>query len=376
MLDKAVNLTKSLVACKSVTPDDGGSLKLITEELKNSGFCCKEINRRETKNLYAKFGSGEPSLLFAGHVDVVPPGKEGWYFAPFEPTVEGGYLYGRGTQDMKTSDACFIAAAQAFVEKYTDFYGSISLLLTSDEEGDGADGTKFVLEELKKTEPAPNFCIVGEPSCSRKLGDTVKTGRRGSLNGVLTVRGIQGHVAYPEKVKNPIHAAAPLLSELSQTIWDEGFPPFPATSFQISNIHSGTGAVNVVPGECKVTFNLRYNPSHTAKLLEKKIEAICERHKLDFSIDWQESADPFFSDGTVIRNALARAIEDVLGMSPEFSTSGGTSDGRFIRSWCHEVVEFGPVNDRIHKVNERIPVNQIKELCAVYFRTLEIIFLK
>ena len=358
-----------------MTPSDAGSLKIFADLLTRYGFICEEINRGNTKNLWAKYGSGSPVFLFAGHVDVVPPGADGWKFPPFEPTEDEGFLYGRGTQDMKTSDACFAAAACEFVSKHPQFKGTIALLFTSDEEGDGKDGTKYALEVLAEREAAPDFCIVGEPSCFKQLGDTIKNGRRGSLNGKLTVRGIQGHVAYPEKVKNPIHSAAPLLAELSQTVWDEGLPPFPATSFQISNIHAGTGAVNVVPGECIITFNIRYNPKHTAASLEKQIEDMCRKHDLDFKIEWQESASPFFSEKPYFRNELARAVQDVTGIKPEFSTSGGTSDGRFIRQWCPQVVEFGPVNDRIHKVNERIPTKDIACLSKIYFRILERIFL-
>ena len=375
MQQDPLELTKKIIACESVTPSDAGSLKIFADLLSQHGFSCEEINRGQTKNLWAKYGSGAPVFLFAGHVDVVPPGADGWKFPPFVPTEDEGFLYGRGAQDMKTSDACFAAAACEFVSKHPQFKGTIVLLLTSDEEGDGKDGTQYALQVLSDREVAPDFCIVGEPSCTRLLRDTIKNGRRGSLNGKLTVRGIQGHVAYPKKVRNPIHSAAPLLAELSQTVWDEGLPPFPATSFQISNIHAGTGAVNVVPGECVITFNIRYNPKHTAASLEKQIEDMCRKYVWDFKIEWQESASPFFSEKPFFRNELAEAIKDVTGIKPEFSTSGGTSDGRFIRQWCPEVVEFGPVNDRIHKVNERIPTKDIACLSKIYYRILERIFL-
>lgn len=366
-----LELTKKIIACESVTPSDAGCLKILADLLTKYGFSCEEINRRKTKNLWAKYGSGAPTFLFAGHVDVVPPGQDGWKFPPFEPTEHEGFLYGRGAQDMKTSDACFAAAACEFISKHPKFKGTIALLLTSDEEGDGKDGTQYALQVLSGCENSPNFCIVGEPSCSVQLGDAIKNGRRGSLNGKLTVRGIQGHVAYPEKIKNPIHSTVPLLAELSQATWDEGFPPFPATSFQISNIHAGTGAVNVVPGECIITFNIRYNPIHTAASLKEQIEEMCRKYDLDFKIDWQESASPFFSEKPYFQNELALAVQDLTGIKPEFSTSGGTSDGRFIRQWCPEVVEFGPVNDRIHKVNERIPIRDIACLSKIYYRILE-----
>lgn len=371
----AISLTKSLIQCPSVTPSDAGCLDILTKALTDAGFQCREINRGETKNLWAKIGASQPSILFCGHVDVVPAGSAPWKFPPFEPTESEGYLYGRGAQDMKTSDAAFTAAACRFVLEYPNFNGSISFLITSDEEGDGRDGTKFALEALMKTEEAPMCCIVGEPSCSVKLGDTIKNGRRGSLNGKLILKGIQGHVAYPEKVKNPIHMVGPLISRLSSEVWDEGFGPFPPTSFQISNIHAGTGAVNVVPPVCEITFNIRYNPAHTAKSLEEKIESICRGLGLDYSVAWQESAEPFFAQGTFLTRRLSKAITAVTGIEPVLSTSGGTSDGRFVKNWCPDIVEFGPTNDRIHKIDERVELSQISDLAEIYYQTLRNIFL-
>lgn len=374
MHEKSIELTKRLISCRSITPDDDGSLEIISGELQKAGFQCQEINRGKTKNLWALAGQGSPFLLFAGHVDVVPEGKEGWTFPPFEATENNGWLYGRGAQDMKTSVACFTSAACRFVEKHPYFKGTLGVLLTSDEEGDGKDGTKFVIEELRGKFSAPDFCIVGEPSCTEVLGDTIKNGRRGSLNGRLTIKGIQGHVAYPDKVKNPIHVAAPLLAELAQKVWDKGFPPFPPTSFQISNIHAGTGAVNVVPGTCEIVFNIRYNPMHSADSLKKEVETLCQKNALTYSIQWQESASPFYSEKTYFREELSKSIAEVTGMQACLSTSGGTSDGRFIKTWCPEVVEFGPVNDRIHKINERVPLKDVTALEKIYYRVMKNIF--
>lgn len=368
------DLTKELVACRSVTPEDGGSLSIIKDKLQPLGFTCEFINRNQTKNLWATHGSGSPFFIFGGHVDVVPPGDKDWESEPFTPTVSDGFLYGRGTQDMKSSDAAFCCAAIDFVRSNPNHKGTVALLLTSDEEGDGYDGTVYVVNELQKRNLKPDFCIVGEPSCSKVLGDTIKNGRRGSLNGTLTVFGVQGHVAYPEKVVNPIHAVSPVLAELSSEKWDEGYKSFPPSSFQISNIHAGTGAVNVVPGECTVKFNIRFNPRHSFDSLKKRIEQICDKHKLNYKIEWKESARPFISEGRTLEESLTKAIEEVCSVAPKMSTSGGTSDARFISLWCPQTVEFGPVNDRIHQVNERIPLDELHKLYEVYLRNLELLF--
>ena len=372
----ALDVSKELIRCPSVTPNEAGCFNILKEILSQAGFHCQEINRNQTKNLWAVRGSGHPFLVFAGHVDVVPPGDSNWTFPPFDATENEGFLYGRGAQDMKSSDAAFAVAASRFVLEHPDFQGSIGLLITSDEEGDGLDGTQFALESLKKEYPSPDFCIVGEPSCSSKLGDTIKNGRRGSLNGKIIVKGIQGHVAYPEKVKNPIHATAALLSALVNKVWDNGCPPFPPTSFQVSNIHAGTGAVNVVPPFCEITFNIRFNPLHTEQTLRNEIESICEKLCPEYEADWKCSAVPFQAEGETLTAKLSEAIQEVTQQKPTLSTAGGTSDGRFIKSWIPDIVEFGPVNDKIHKVDERIPIRDVDKLSEIYYQTLKNIFLK
>lgn len=370
----ALELTKKLISCPSITPEEKGCNRVLIEALGHS-FTTRLINRGSTTNLWATSGHGTPFFLFAGHVDVVPPGENGWIFPPFEPTIKDGKLYGRGTQDMKTSVACFTVAATRFVSEHPEC-GTIGMLITSDEEGDGKDGTVFAVEQLSKEGMKPDCCIVGEPSCNSVLGDTIKNGRRGSLNGFLIVKGIQGHVAYPDKVVNPIHKVVPFLDDLVNTEWDDGTEAFPPTSFQISNIHAGTRAVNVVPGECKITFNFRFNTLHNHKQLEKFVEALCKKHHLKYQLRWQESANPFKTEGTKLSEALLAAIEKTCGITPKFSTSGGTSDARFISKWCPDVVEFGPTNQAIHKVNECIDVKQISLLVSVYYETLKNIFKK
>ncbi len=370
MLDKAVELTKALISCPSVTPKDCGCQQIICGRLQPFGFKPRFISRGQTTNLWIRKGDQSPVVVFGGHTDVVPPGS-GWETDPFTPVEAGGRIAGRGAQDMKTSDAAFAVAAERFVQDYPDHKGSIAMLLTSDEEGDGKDGTKYVVEELQKENVKADFCIVGEPTCVSRLGDTIKNGRRGSQNGRLTVKGIQGHVAYPEKVRNPIHSAAPLLAELVATEWDEGYPGFPKTSFQISNINAGTGAVNVVPGTCEILFNLRYSPALTAEKIENRIEEMCRKHGLDYEIDWQRSANPFSTKGQTLCRVLQESIREVCGdVDPQLSTSGGTSDARFISLWCPEVVEFGPINNLIHKANESVSVGEIGALAEIYYKVL------
>ncbi len=369
-----LELTEQLVSCRSITPDDAGCQDIIESQLDSAGFKSERINRNDTSNLWSTHGTGSPVVLFAGHTDVVPPG-EGWKTDPFIPTVEDGRLIGRGTEDMKTSDAAFTEAALRFVRDHPDHKGTIALLLTSDEEGDGYDGTKMVVEVLKERGIKVDYCIVGEPTCSSKFGDTIKNGRRGSENAKITVEGIQGHVAYPEKVKNPIHAASEALTKLKEINWDEGYPGFPNTSFQVCNITAGTGAVNVVPKTCEILLNLRYNPATSAEEIEKKIEEVfkevCQKEECTFKVEWKRSALPFSTKGTTLLKAITEAIEEVTGVKPECSTSGGTSDARFISQWCPEVLEFGPVNNLIHKPNESIPIKEITELEKVYYLTLE-----
>lgn len=366
-------LLKKVLSCPSITPEDGGCQPLIASFLKHNGFKSENIRRGKTDNLYCWYGSEGPLFLFAGHTDVVPPGL-GWKTDPFCPTEVEGKLVARGAQDMKTSDVCFAAAAKQFVKKFPDFKGTIALLLTSDEEGDGKDGTKFAIEKLKEQGIEPTYCIVGEPTCSKNLGDTIKNGRRGSCNCRVTIYGEQGHVAYPLKVENPVHTASKIISKLSQTKWDEGCPGFPPTSFQVSNITAGTGAVNVVPGTCDFIFNLRYNPSTSGKDIEQKANSIIKEFTDSCDISWEHSAFPFKTDGQFLTSCLERAIASVCSINPQLSTSGGTSDARFISRWCGEVLEFGPVNNLIHKANESISLDDIPKLTEIYYLTLVNIF--
>lgn len=368
-------LTCDLLSRRSVTPCDAGCQDAIADFLKEVGFASRTIARGDTVNLWVQKGSKAPLFLFAGHTDVVPEGNPAdWVSDAFTPTVRDGRLYARGAADMKTSDAAFASAARRFVTDYPNHKGSIAMLLTSDEEGDGYDGTVYAVEVLKSEGIAPEWCIVGEPSCSEVLGDTIKNGRRGSLNGKLTVRGIQGHVAYPEKVLNPIHAASAVAAELASRTWGKEYPGFPMSSFQISNMNAGTGAVNVVPASCTILFNIRYNPSVTAESLIEEIEAICRAHTdkagASFDIEWKKSAFPFATSGEALSKALGDACEKTTGMRPGFSTGGGTSDARFISRWCADVVEFGPTNESIHKVNESIPVGDVDRLAEIYYQTL------
>lgn len=370
---ETLDLLKDVLSRPSVTPEDAGCQKAISDYLATAGFKSEIIRRGSTDNLYCSYGTEAPLFLFAGHTDVVPAGT-GWETDPFVPTEKDGYLIARGTQDMKTSDVCFAAAAKQFVKDYPKFEGQIALLLTSDEEGDGKDGTAFAVEELKRKGIKPDFCIVGEPTSSTKLGDTIKNGRRGSCNCFLTIHGEQGHVAYPARVENPIHTAGKIISRLAATEWDTGCPGFPPTSFQVSNINAGTGAVNVIPGLCRFVFNFRYNPSTSGKEIERKVTEIVNEFTKTFDISWQHSAFPFKTEGKYLTSCLEKAISEVQTIQPTLSTSGGTSDARIISRWCPEVVEFGPVNNLIHKTNESIPLEDIPRLTEIYYLTLVNLF--
>jgi succinyl-diaminopimelate desuccinylase len=313
-------------------------------------------------------------VVFAGHTDVVPPGpREQWSADPFTPTLRGGVLYGRGASDMKSSIAAFAVAAEEFVRRQPDHAGSIALLLTSDEEGPATDGTIAVVERLTARDEAIDYCIVGEPTSVDHLGDVIKNGRRGSLSGRLTVKGIQGHVAYPHLARNPVHQAAPALAELAAESWDQGNAHFPPTTFQISNIRAGTGALNVIPGTCEIDFNLRFGPVSTANDLMRRIEDLLRRHRLDYDVTWTVGAQPFLTEPGHLSDAVSRAIEQTTGRRPQLSTTGGTSDGRFIATVCPQVVEFGPPNATIHKVNECIRVADLEPLKDAYRRTLELL---
>ncbi len=373
-MNPTFDLTCELISRASVTPADAGCQDLIAERLAPLGFVAETMAAGGTTNLWLRRGTEAPVFAFAGHTDVVPTGPlEAWVSPPFAPTVRDGRLYGRGASDMKSSLAAFVIAAEEFVRARPDHRGSIALLLTSDEEGPATDGTTLVVETLRERDEKIDFCVVGEPTSVAKLGDTIKNGRRGSLSGRLTVRGIQGHVAYPQLARNPVHQAAPALAELAATEWDAGDAFFPATTFQISNIHAGTGATNVVPGHCVVDFNLRFAPASTADGLIERIEAVLAKHGLDFSVEWTIGARPFLTPPGALSEALSAAMLATVGLKPELSTTGGTSDGRFIATWCPQVVEFGPPNASIHQINENILVADLEPLKDVYRRTLELL---
>jgi succinyl-diaminopimelate desuccinylase len=370
--DATLTLAERLIACSSVTPDDGGALAIAEERLRAAGFAVEYINRGDVANLWARCGTGRPLFCFAGHVDVVPPGPgERWTSPPFEPTRRDGQLFGRGAADMKGAIAAFITAAETFIAERPRHAGSIAVLLTSDEEGDAVDGTAAVVDALSARGAAIDFCLVGEPTSVSHLGDTVKNGRRGSLSGKLTVKGTQGHVAYPQLARNPIHLAAPAIAELAATAWDQGDEHFPPTTWQISNIHGGAGATNVIPGEVEILFNFRFSTASTPERLQSRIGALLERHGLDCELIWTLAAKPFLTRGGKLLAAVRQAIRDELGVEPELSTSGGTSDGRFLAEICPQVIELGPVNASIHQIDECVEIAALERLSAVYRRILE-----
>ncbi len=362
------DLTCDLIRRRSVTPEDAGCLPLIGARLEALGFRVEHLRYGEVDNLWATHGDGGPVLAFLGHTDVVPPGPEaGWASPPFEPTVRDGVLYGRGAADMKGSVAAMVVALEAFVGAHPDHRGTVGLLLTSDEEGVAQDGVRRVVEHFRQVRQRIDWCVVGEPSAKACLGDLIRVGRRGSLSGTLTVRGVQGHVAYPEKALNPIHALAPALAELVAESWDEGDADFPPTSFQVSNINAGTGANNVIPGELTALINFRFCTASTAASLQARSEAILRRHGVDFHIEWNVSGEPFLTpQGGRVRDVVVGVCRDLCGIDPEQSTGGGTSDGRFIAPLGAEVVELGPVNATIHKVDECVAVDQLERLPALY----------
>lgn len=366
-----IELTKELISRQSVTPEDAGCQELMIEKLEALGFKIERLVFEDTTNLWARRGTEGPVFCFAGHTDVVPTGPaEKWTYPPFEPTISQGYLYGRGAADMKGSIAAFMTALERFIDHHPEHKGSIALLITSDEEGPFINGTVRVIEHLEARNEKIDWCIVGEPSSTDKVGDIIKNGRRGSLSGKLKISGIQGHVAYPHLVRNPIHEAAPALAELASTQWDTGNDYFPATSFQISNIHSGTGATNVVPGEVIVDFNFRFSTEVTAEELKERVRVILDKHTQDWDIDWILSGNPFLTEEGSLVSAVQTSIRDVTGYETELSTSGGTSDGRFIAPTGAQVVELGPVNATIHKVDERVKVSDLDLLSDIYENVL------
>src|SRR6185503_1119608 len=367
----ALELAKELIARRSVTPEDGGCQQLLAARLARAGFKCEPMKFGDVSNLWARRGDAHPVVCFAGHTDVVPTGPlSEWHTDPFVPTVRDGKLYGRGAADMKSSIAAFVVAAEMFVEEKPKHAGSIALLLTSDEEGPSVDGTARVVERLKARGESIDYCIVGEPTSVDSLGDMLKNGRRGSLSAKLKVRGIQGHVAYPHLVKNPIHLAAPALAELAKTQWDGGNESFPPTSFQISNIHAGTGAGNVVPGSVEVDFNFRFSTESSDASLRQRVEAVLKKHGLDYSVQWTLGAKPFLSKRGRLAETVLAAGKRHTGHSAELSTTGGTSDARFIIDICPEVIELGPVNQSIHKLNEHIALDELEVLPLIYLDTL------
>ena len=368
----ALELTRALIACPSVTPADAGCQALMTERLAASGFRIETLQFGSVTNLWARRGDAHPVLCFAGHTDVVPTGPlEEWRSDPFTPVIRDGVLYGRGAADMKSGLAAMVTATEEFVAAHPDHRGSIAFLITSDEEGPSVDGTKRVVEALKARGETIDWCIVGEPSSGQTVGDTIKIGRRGSLSGRLTVHGVQGHVAYPQLAENPVHTLAPALAELTARTWDGGDAFFQPTTFQISNLNAGTGAPNVIPGELKARFNLRYCPVQTVEALKKTVEDILARHRVRHTIEWYVSGEPFYTPPGELSQAAVDAITAVTGTAPQLSTGGGTSDGRFIAPLGAQVVELGVTNATIHKVNECVRVEEIGLLHRMYRGVLE-----
>jgi succinyl-diaminopimelate desuccinylase len=366
------SLAIALIARESVTPVDAGCQPLLAERLSAIGFAIEHLRFDDVDNLWARRGTDGPLLVFAGHTDVVPPGPaDAWDSNPFSPEVRDGFLYGRGAADMKSSIAAMVTACERFVAAHPDHSGSIAFLITSDEEGPSINGTVKVIEQLEARGEKIDWCLVGEPSSRERAGDTIKNGRRGSLNGSLQVRGKQGHVAYPQLADNPIHRAAPALAELAALEWDQGNDHFPPTTFQISNIHSGDGTVNVIPGTVEILFNLRFSTESTVESIQARTHAILDRHGLDYSLDWKLSGQPFLTPAGELVNAATTAIEKVTGIHTELSTSGGTSDGRFIAPTGAQVVELGPVNATIHQVNECVSISEINDLSVIYEEVLK-----
>jgi len=367
MASKSLEYARELIGRRSVTPEDGGCQAWLADKLKPLGFAIEPLVSGEVTNLWARRGTASPLICFAGHTDVVPTGPlEQWHSDPFQPCERQGVLYGRGAADMKGSIAAFLAAVEDFLADHPDHPGSIAWLITSDEEGPAVDGTVKVVERLAAREEFIDACIVGEPTCVSNFGDTMKNGRRGSLHGRLRVKGIQAHIAYPHLGKNPIHLAAPAIAELAATVWDEGNEYFPPTTWQISNMHSGTGATNVVPGHADIVFNFRHGTASPVESLKARVHGILDKHELDYDLEWEIGAKPFLTHRGPLVDALAAAIRETTGIDPELSTTGGTSDGRFIADIAREVVEFGPVNESIHKIDEHVGVEELDQLARVY----------
>ena len=371
-MSEVLELACELISRPSVTPEDAGCQALVAERLARAGFAIEPLRYGDVDNLWASHGSGAPVLVLLGHTDVVPPGpREAWSSEPFEPVIRDGVLYGRGAADMKGSVAAFVVAAERFVAEHPDHPGTLALLLTSDEEGDAIDGVRKVADTLRTRGQRIDWCITGEPSSTARLGDLLRVGRRGSLSGTLVVKGVQGHVAYPHKARNPVHQAAAALAELVARQWDAGYDSFPPTSLQVSNIHAGTGANNVIPGELQVLFNLRYNPHWDAPRLEGEVAALLDRHGLEYELRWHRSGEPFHTPEGRLRAVARQVLAEFAGAPPEESTGGGTSDARFIAPLGAQCIEIGPVNASIHQVDEHVSVADLEALPELYRRLVE-----
>src|SRR5271169_1869900 len=376
-MSPTLELAQQLISRRSLTPKDEGCLELIGSRLQPLGFKLEFMRCGDVDNLWARRGSSSPVVCFAGHTDVVPTGPvEKWHSDPFTPTVLDGMLYGRGAADMKGSLAAFVTSIEKFVSLHPQHQGSIALLLTSDEEGIAVDGTVRMVEALQARGEKLDYCIVGEPTSVSKTGDTIKNGRRGSLSGTLTVKGVQGHIAYPHLVKNPIHLAAPAIAELAATTWDNGNEYFPPTSWQISNIHGGTGATNVVPGTVEILFNFRFSTASTVEGLKSRVYVILDRHKLEYDLKWEFSGKPYLTPRGDLVEAVSTAIKQIAGIETELSTGGGTSDGRFIVDICPQIIELGPLNTTIHKLNECVAVADLDALSEIYCDVLTLLLAK
>ena len=367
MESETLKLLTTLIAKPSITPDDAGCQQLLIEHLSAIGFECETMVFDDVTNLWARRGQSSPLLAFIGHTDVVPTGPlDEWHSDPFKPEIRDGLIYGRGAADMKSGIAAMVTACERFVKSNADHKGSIALLITSDEEGPSINGTVKVVEALEARGEKIDWALVGEPSSSIELGDVVKNGRRGSINATLTVHGVQGHVAYPQLADNPVHRAMPALNQLTSLNWDNGNEFFPATSFQISNMNAGTGVANVIPGHVEIEFNLRYSTELDDQQIIKTTEAILEQHELDYNIEWKISGYPFLTAEGELVEAAQQSIKQVTGIDTELSTAGGTSDGRFIAPTGAQVLELGPVNESIHKINEYVRVSDLDKLSAIY----------
>jgi len=366
-MTKTLDIAKRLIEIDSITPNDNGCINIIKSELNNLNFEYQSIDSNGVSNLYAKRGESSPSIIFAGHVDVVPPGPlDKWQSDPFIPTAKDGLLYGRGSADMKSSIAAFIVAINEFTAEFPNHKGSIGLFITSDEEGIATDGTKKIVEHFIHNNQDIDYCIVGEPTSAEKFGDTIKNGRRGSLSATLIVKGIQGHIAYPHLIDNPIHRSASIIDELKKISWDDGNEYFPKTSWQVSNINAGTGATNVVPGDVIIQFNFRHSTECTPDQLKNEVEMVVKKHADEYELNWEIPSEPYLTQKGFLTDVLTSAISDITGITPKVSTTGGTSDGRFIAKICKQVVEFGPINASIHKINEHVNIDDIEKLKEIY----------